>query len=279
MIIKFKENYSPSVLNFYPKFAKNNIGNKILERRKRVLISFHTKKNHSDRELSLIGSGFLVQKEDFIFVATAAHTIRAIEKLNYRYINIEGIYYVLHNIEMFINDEQDYCLFYLPIEIIKKHSKPLAYLPLEFKNQYIATSSFMIFGFPTSRNKVYKEGWAMNTLNLIFHNDFHYETTTEDILFPFTTRGKNPTSLEVESSSAIKSIPSLRGMSGCPIVQLMINIENGAINIRPVGIFKEHKTKHQKYLVGCTFPSFADEVNLLINSFSKNQSLNEDNFL
>lgn len=59
---------------------------------------------------------------------------------------------------------------------------------------------------------------------------------------------------------------SLRGMSGCPVTQILINENSGVITLRAIGIFKEQKNKREKKLVACTFTKFADELNSIIQS-------------
>lgn len=277
MIISSSEFYHfPSLFHLYPNADKDNIGTQIAETLCSTLVTFHVKKAFHANEIMLVGSGFLVDLGGVVFVATASHVMDNFSEYEKNtktegLICVQGDYYRLNfDVEIFRDKQQDYAFFKVPQEI--QNRECFEYLTTKNRNSFIPTSTFMVLGYPANKNKSRREeSWEMNSLNIIFHS-FDFDTQTEDIFFPFDTSRKGLAKHRVESQSTF-TFSSLEGMSGCPVIQLMVKEKNYPFIVfektyqfipKAVGIFKEHKKRPSKYLSACSFVPFADEVNSLI---------------
>ncbi|WP_145530125.1 serine protease [Yersinia alsatica] len=250
-----------SILDYSPFSAHNSIGTEIARKWNGVLVSFHARKPFSDNEVLTVGTGFLIKIGNVYTLVTASHTITELLQFDAYFMRYKGENYSLNNLNIGHNAIQDYAFISIPE---KMSNISLTYLPLDKRQDFIPTSTFMIFGFPTTKNKIdlRKIDNIQTCVNIVSH-DFEYDTDTEDIHFPFNEKNKN---YFFEPESDRRNLMSLRGMSGCPVTQILINENSGVITLRAIGIFKEQKNKREKKLVACTFTKFADELNSIIQS-------------
>lgn len=242
---------------------KNKTSELALEWRS-ALVSFFVTKEFNPQEAFLVGSGFLFLCDGKIpCILTASHVIADMRKSDFSFISIEGVKFPFEHLEIMFNDKQDYALIPLSEKISEGIPNSKLFTSKADENE-IKTSSFVIMGYPAKHNKLHKQWPAkgLHPFNITFHC-FYYERETEDIFFHFVPAGKNK-NITFERASAITSIPSLAGMSGAVIAQIVMHRISGQFSLRAVGIFKEHRAKRGNYLVGATFIDFADEVNALI---------------
>ncbi|HBM0091563.1 TPA: trypsin-like peptidase domain-containing protein [Salmonella enterica subsp. enterica serovar Tilburg] len=250
-----------SVLELFPNAADMNIITQLTNKWERAFISFHAPKANSKKELLTVGSGFLMMLNGMPFIVTASHVIDEIKEIDDRYITIEKQLYQLKKAEIHRDKEQDYAFIELPQAILSL-KKGFIFFSNIVRNDLSPTSTMIISGFPSSKNKFHKDkpNTGLQRLNFAFHH-FEYNTSNEELHFPFDSRPGKGTPIKMESTSTITSLPSLAGMSGAPILQVMENISTGALTLRVVGIFKEHRAKTEKCLVASTFVQFAEEMN------------------
>lgn len=228
------------------------------------MVSFFVKKDFNPQEAFLIGSGFLYLCNGTMpCIVTASHVITDMRKSGFSFISINGVKFPFENLEIFFNDEQDYALIPLT-EKMALHISTSKLFTSAIDGSEIKTSSFVIMGYPAKHNRLHikRPEKGLHPLNLTFHH-FFYEPETEDIFFHFIPDGKNK-NITFEKISTINSIPSLAGMSGGVIAQILMQPTSGKFVLRAAGIFKEHRPKRGNYLVGASFIAFADEVNALI---------------
>ena len=252
-----------SLIDEIPNAIELGITSALALKNDRALVAFYTLKKHSQKEFILVGTGFIAFMPDLGFcIVTASHVITQFEKEEFRAIIVDGEKYKLEHVEALHHAGKDYAFIEIPKKM-RESKKSLAYLNLTSRPELTPLRSFMILGYPSSKNTYHpdREWKGFQRFNLVFH-EFKYNTENEDILFTYDSRpGKKGTKMTFEPGSEFESVPSLAGMSGCVVAQIMINLETDTLSMRPVGIFKEHLSKKDKYLVGCTFASFADEIN------------------
>jgi hypothetical protein len=261
-MIVTSENYPhPSILDEFPFGIQDDVVSKLTEKWRPAMVSFHVNKPHSDKDLLMVGSGFLLDMFGTPFIATASHVLMQVREANLRIIIVGGQKYRFEKVEAYHNEEQDYAMINPPEEMLKSN-RPFSFFKLAPRPELSATSSFIIMGYPSSRNKFHKDKeWkGLSCFSVAFHS-FKYDTDNEDLIFHYHSKNaKKGLGITFEPSSSFNSVPELEGMSGGCIVQIMINSETDELTLKPVGIFKEHKKK-LNYLVGCTFIPFADELN------------------
>ncbi|EEX2836900.1 trypsin-like peptidase domain-containing protein [Escherichia albertii] len=251
----------PSILDLFSNAVDMNIITQLTNKWERAFVSFHAPKTNSKRELLTVGSGFLMMLNGTPFIATASHVINEIKDLEVRYITIENQLYPLEKTAVHMDEEQDYAFIELP-QTILLFEKGFIFFSNVVRNDLRPTSTMIISGFPSTKNKLHKSkpNAEFRRLNLVFHN-FEYNTSNEELHFLFDSRPGKGTPVTMEPTSTLTSLPSLAGMSGAPILQVMENIDTDELTLRVVGIFKEHRSKTEKCLVASTFIQFAEEIN------------------
>lgn len=255
-----------SIIEEIPQAIDDSIATQLANKYQRALVSFFTQKENNKREFVLVGTGFLILLPNApgISIMTASHVITDLMDAEFRAICIDGENYPFEKIEVLHNREQDYALLQLPKQLLESN-KSLPYFDLNYRKELTPLRSFMVTGYPGTRNVFHVDhsSKGLNRLNLIFHS-FGFNTETEDIYFNYNDKkGKKGTQFTAEPMSENNNIPKLEGMSGCVISQIMIDSSNDSISLRPVGILKEQFKKNH-LLVGCTFVPFADEIKRLI---------------
>lgn len=250
----------PSIESFIPNWIEENLTSALAMEWRSALVSFFVKKEFSTQEAVLVGSGFLYLIDDKMpCIITASHVITEMRKSDLPFISIDGVKFLFENLEIFFNNEQDYAVIPLPEKIAM--AIPNSKLFTSFNNtREIKTSSFVIIGYPAKHNKLHKlrPDRGLTPFALTFHN-FHYDWLTEDIFFYFVPDGKKK-NIIFEPNSFTRSIPSLAGMSGGVIAQIVISRDNGLYSLRAIGSFKEHRAKRGSFLVGATFVDFSNEL-------------------
>ncbi|CDH34807.1 serine protease [Xenorhabdus bovienii] len=252
------------VVAFVPDWIDKNKTSKLALDWRSALVSFFVKKEFNTQEDFLVGSGFLyLCGGKMPCIVTASHVIVEMRKSGLSFISIDGVKFLFEKLEVFFNDDQDYAVIPLPEKIAMGIPDSKIFTSIH-DNSEMKTSSFVIMGYPAKHNNLHRlrPDKGLTPFNITFHH-FHYERETEDILFHFVPDGKMK-NITFEPISSTTSIPSLAGMSGGVIAQIVMHRTNDQFSLLAAGIFKEHRAKRGKYLVGATFIDFADEVNALI---------------
>lgn len=255
-----------SIIEEIPGTLDDSHATQLANKYSRALVSFFTLNKNSKREFILVGTGFLIQLANApgVVIMTASHVVTDLMNADFRAISIDGDKYPFGKMDVLHNSEQDYAIISLPEEIFKSE-KTYPYFNLNYRNELTPLRSFMITGYPGSRNifHVDRESKGLSRLNIIFHS-FGFDTESEDIYFHYNDKkGKKGTQFTPESMSDNNNIPKMDGMSGAIISQIMINLSNDSLSLRPVGVFKEH-LKKKNLLVGCTFIPFAEELKKIL---------------
>jgi hypothetical protein len=254
----------PSITDLFPDGIEKNIVTKLTSPWKRALVTFLVPKSNSTKELLTVGSGFLKLIEGHPFIFTAGHVVREVMELDQRYFMVDGELYPFEKTDIHLNDIQDYAAIELPKKMLDSE-KGYIFFSNRSRSELRPTSSMIIAGFPATKNKFHKdkENKGLNQLNFVFHH-FEYNSLNEELHFPFDSRPGKGTPITTEPESSFETLPSLAGMSGAPVLQVMDNTDTGALTLRAIGIFKEHRTKSEKCLVASTFIQFADEINKIL---------------
>lgn len=250
-----------SIEAFVPNWLEKNLTSTLVLDWRSALVSFFVKKEFSAQEAVLVGSGFLYLLDGKVpCIVTASHVITEMRKSDLPFISIDGVKFLFENLEILFNNEQDYAVIPLPEKIAMDipHSKLFTCI---HNTREIKTSTFVIIGYPAKHNKLHRlrPDRGLTPFALTFHN-FQYERETEDIFFHFITNGKRK-NITFEPISCTTSIPSLAGMSGGVIAQIVMSSNVERYSLRAVGSFKEHRTKRGNFLVGTTFIDFSNELN------------------
>ncbi|MBD2786544.1 trypsin-like peptidase domain-containing protein [Xenorhabdus sp. DI] len=269
-----------SSYDFYPYYPvtehvtswiEQNGTTQLFEKWQKSFVSFFAKDEFSMKSASLIGSGFLYLLDGkHPCIVTAAHVVHELLKSALPFFSINGDNYIFHKLNVNYNDEQDYAIIHFSEEMLALQ-KSWLFFSSDERPLMNKTSSFVIMGYPASKNDLHidRNHKGLFPCNITFHS-FKYNKENEDVYFWLDEKAKNKNIL-FEERSNLKSLPlpSWRGMSGSVIAQIMEHKITGDFTLRAVGIFKEHKNKQRdKYLVGCTFVPFADEVNTYIRKYT-----------
>lgn len=249
---------------FVPNWIQKNLTSTLVLDWRSALVSFFVKKEFSTQEAVLIGSGFLYLLDGKVpCIMTAAHVITEMRKSDLPFISIDGVKFLFENLEILFNNEQDYAVIPLPEKFAMNIPNSKVFTSVDNSAEK-KTSSFVIIGYPAKHNKLHKlrPDRGLTPFALTFHN-FHYDRLTEDIFFHFIPEGKKK-NITFEPVSCTTSTPSLAGMSGGVIAQIMMNSDDKRYSLRAVGLFKEHRAKRGNFLVGATFIDFSNEFNRLL---------------
>lgn len=250
-----------SIEAFVPDWIEKNLTSTLVLDWRSALVSFFVKKEFSTQESVLVGSGFLYLLDGKApCIMTASHVITEMRKSDLPFISIDGVKFLFENLEIFFNHEQDYAVIPLPEKIAMDipNSKLFTSIP---NTREIKTSSFVIIGYPATHNKLHRlrPDRGLTPFALTFHI-FQYDRVTGDIFFHFIPNGKKK-NITFGPNSYKTSTPSLAGMSGGVIAQIVMSRDAERYSLRAVGSFKEHRAKRGNYLVGSTFIDFSNELN------------------
>jgi len=242
-----------NLFHFYPDAAVDSFGNILAKTWEKCLVSFHAKKQYHDNQILTIGSGFIVRASDQVAIVTASRVITDYNRGNGVSMRIGQEYASLDGAKIMQNASQDIAFIKIPEALAGTSIWPLV---MGKRDDAILTSSFMIFGYPETKNRIdiRSKGTAFSALNIMVHS-FEYEKTSGDLLFPY-----NPKAAYIGAGSALNASVSLRGLSGAPVAQLLVVPDNGNIVLRPVGVFEEWRQRAVKKLVACSFSDFSDEL-------------------
>lgn len=248
---------------FVPNWIEKNLTSTLALDWRSALVSFFVKKEFSTQEAVLVGSGFLYLLDGNVpCIMTASHVITEMRKSDLPFISIDGVKFLFENLEIFSNNEQDYAVIPLPTKIAMGIPNSKLFTSIVNVGD-IKTSSFVIIGYPAKHNKLHKlrPDKGLTPFSITFHN-FYYDRITEDIFFHFIPDGKKK-NISFEPISCTTSTPSLAGMSGGVIAQIIMSRDVDRYSLRAVGSFKEHRAKKGNFLVGATFIDFSNELNAL----------------
>lgn len=248
-----------SIIDEYPDAKELNLVTALVEKWQRALIIFYAPRANSTKEHDAVGSGFLIKTDGVHKILTADHVLDHLQ-LNNCYFTLNNVRFPLTQSLAKRNPKHD-CAEIMPTFEIITHKETFIYFIDERRDNLEPTSSMIIPGYPSSKNGLHadKPNAVQHAYCLLF-NHFEYDKGTDDLYFHFDSRKKMVHPSMFEPCSTGKSLPYLNGMSGAPVLQIMKNINTGALTLRAVGIFKEHHRKREKMLVASTLSLFSSEL-------------------
>ncbi|VTP16543.1 hypothetical protein PUATCC27989T_04517 [Phytobacter ursingii] len=259
MLKSYSEYPFNSILDEYPDAKALNLVTTLVEKWQRALITFYAPKPNSVKEHDAVGSGFLIKTDGVHKILTADHVLDHLQ-LNNCYFTLNNVRFPLTQTLVKRNSSRD-CAEIMPTLEIIMHKEKFIYFTDDRRDDLEPTSSMIISGYPSSKNGLHadKPDAVQHAYNLLF-NHFEYDKDTDDLYFHFDSRKKMVHPSMFEPCSVGTSLPYLNGMSGSPVLQIMKNINTGALALRAVGIFKEHHSKKEKLLVASTLSYFSAEL-------------------
>lgn len=242
-----------TLLEHFPHAPFESIGNTLIERWRSCLVSFHVKKPYHDFAVLTMGTGFLFMAGKSFTIATAQHVLRDYGSGQGLCAMVDGELVSLDGLEALQSEEED-CAFVKVPDLMA--NKAWVALVSGQRSDMVATSSFMIFGFPEVKNRfdIRRKGQGFQILNIVCHG-FEHDWKRGVLLFRY-----DPKTVYFEEGGTFNAAPNLKGMSGAPVAQLLFSKTTGAIGLRPVGIFKEWYQGNDKRLVAHCFPDFGYEL-------------------
>ncbi|MCK2149608.1 serine protease [Marinobacter alexandrii] len=206
-----------------------------------ILVPIYTDKEFRDGVAFLLGTGFLAEYREEIFLVTAQHVIKDhSDKL--LVIGIGDTSVPLSKMPFFASKENDLAVSRLEKEWADEAGVgKVKAIPLEDKKEgYISEGRYFLMGFPGKKNTLNKR-IGKDTKNI------HGTSFVSKIESPQSkTHIDCPVAFEFDKNSAINTDgqktnpPSFSGNSGGPILQLMgkdINRDHKTIGCRLSGIF------------------------------------------
>ncbi len=253
-----------SILNKYPDALESSLVTQLVKKWERAIIAFYIPKVNSKKEFFAVGSGFLIKINGVYAIVTASHVIDDLIK-NECYFSLNNNFFSLSKTIIRKSSSHDYAVI-MPTKEIMSYDKNFISFSNELRQDLEPTTSMIISGFPSNKNNHnMNKPQKPAQLYSILLNSFEFNIDNEDIYFHFDSRKKMIRAEMFEPLSSEKSLPSLEGMSGAPVMQIMINTSTGALTPRVVGVFKEHHRQKEKYLVAGAFINFSEEILALCN--------------
>ncbi|AXV82216.1 hypothetical protein CJO92_12120 [Ralstonia solanacearum] len=241
-----------------PTAMEENIVKTAADIHKDALVSFLVKRPNYDRRRSLVGSGFLATstEPDYVHLYTAAHVIEDYQAAGYGWITIGTQMIELQDVGVReIGKTRDVALWRIPAKYLYLHG--IDYIPTfplyksdALTNLFIPTCSFMICGYPGSKNKSIDMREGGDRERMLFGLGLHgyeYDVETKELCFHYMGKGQ-PESWADRQLGA----PALGGMSGSPCARFVVHREEKRLGIVVAGVFT--RWKGQRELRAEAFP-------------------------
>ncbi len=253
-----------NILHDYPDCHASSLITQLVEKWQQAIIAFYVPENNSNKNFISVGSGFLLKNNGFHSIITANHVMD--ELINKEcYFSLNNIFFPLGKVIYKKSDSHDYAAIMPPKALMCSEGNYIAFSN-ELSKNHEPTMSMIVSGFPSNKNKYNPDKSERNAqLYSILFNSFEFDSNREDIYFNFDSRKKMIRTEMFEPLSFGKSLPSLAGMSGGPVMQILKNKSTDALTLRVVGVFKEHHRQKGKYLVAGAFINFSEEIKALYN--------------
>ncbi|MBA0218795.1 hypothetical protein H4F33_14000 [Pectobacterium brasiliense] len=253
-----------SILYDFPNSHESSLGTMLIDKWQRAIIAFYVPEINSNKNFISVGSGFLIKKNGFYSIITANHVVD--ELINRMcFFSLNNSFFPLDKIIYIKSESHDYAAIMPPKALMHSEENFIAFSD-ELGQDYEPTMSMIVSGCPSNKNKYKLDKSGINTqIYNIFFNSFEFDSRKEDIYFNFDSRKKMIRTEMFEPLSSGKSLPSLEGMSGGPVMQILKNKNTNALTLRVVGVFKEHHRQKGKYLVAGAFINFSEEIKALYN--------------
>lgn len=251
MFARYSDFGLPSLFDVLPTAMEENIVKTATDIHKDALVSFLVKRPNYDRRRSIVGSGFLATSPDphYVYLYTAAHVIKDYQTAGYGWITVGTQMIELQDIGVReIDKTRDIALWKIPAKYFYDHG--IDYLPTfplykgeVLTNLYIPTCSFMICGYPGSKNKSIDMREGGDRERVLFGLGLHgyeYDTETKELCFHYMGEGKPENWANPQFGA-----PALEGMSGSPCARFVVHREQKRLGIVVAGVFTRWKEKRE----------------------------------
>ena len=266
------QNKLKSIIDYSPDFILTNGGNELAKDISKSLVSFIIPLPNSNTQYQSIGTGFILKYLDNkLYLCTANHVFKQVLKiglnncvLKFTWDNTENNKILLsHTIRLsknnndfyidkshfYIDEQRDYFLIELSEGFLSKMPTDcyIYFLTKKRLNDcgIIPTSSFLITGFPSNKNKFHKKRKGSSHIQTIVSHEAKYCNDTNDI---YIYADKNAGKVEPDSaySPVVKDF-NPQGMSGSPLFQIYVNEEKNKYVAIFIGIFTEYRQTELRY--------------------------------
>jgi hypothetical protein len=206
-----------------------------------------------------IGTGFVVVDEGHAYLVSAKHAMDEALKHKQFMVKLFGRALFLSGMYFASDEESDLAISLLPIDWLNSHgiekiyASSLAPLPSTFER----TGRHVVVGFPCSKN-AFDSRWDVNrttTCYWIALDSLEDETPRTGFRRPLALRYEHRVPGEPEP-------PSLRGMSGCPVLEVLhrrIGGRKTGVSLYPRGVLCEWH-KRERAIVSERIESVADLI-------------------
>lgn len=243
-----------SLLELHPNIIGDNYCREVAKHWQECLVSFHARRPHHDNYIETIGTGFLVAMGDETFIATARHTLDNYQSADGIGVIIGGgISVSLNGMRIAGHPTLDVAMIEVPQDaLLKAGIRSVRAMPAMRPSDSTPTASFVIFGYPSSKNVLdMRTTRPIGIMGIMLHG---YEADLASTEIRFSYRAKDAVS---EPWNPVTNPPALKGMSGSPVAQVFIRNDTSALTLRCVGVFNSWRSK--KSLVAYAFPQWLEE--------------------
>jgi hypothetical protein len=244
-----------SLLEHIPNLVADNYCKEISDRWRECLVSFHAQRPHHDNYIDTIGTGAVIAMGAATLIATARHVLDDYQRIGGGGVIIGSRDTVsLNGMKVAGHPNQDVVLIEVPWAALHAaEATTLRAIPTSELPGSIPTSSFVIFGYPSSKNVLDARAPRDRSIFGIMLHGYEVDYASREIRFHYTKKIAIK-----EPWTPMNDPPALRGMSGSPIMQ--VSVHGTSLALRCVGVF--HRWREKKWLAGYVFPQWMDEMGL-----------------
>ena len=255
----------PTLYHVLPDAVERNIIRDFAQDHRDALVSFLVNKPNHPGKLELIGSGFFIYTHDLTAakLITAANVIREFKGRGWGWITVGERLFKVEGVDtdgtisyastldlaiweipsnFFFDQDPDF----IELKALLNNSHDLA------RDGFKPLSSFMIFGYPASKNSNLDFRQGKKPDRALFAMALHqssYDKQTNELCFPFNGTG-TPEAWVPKN----RGVPHPRGMSGSPCVRFVVHHETGRIGFEVAGVFTRW-TNNNKEIRAVALPS------------------------
>lgn len=259
----------PSLFDYYPQAIEGNAVKNVTDLHGDVVIAFLTDRPNYKGRLQIIGSGFLVFSSDpnIVCVVTAAHVRDDFIREEKRYLAIAGQIVMIGDIGRWSIFQKSDITFW---EIHSTHFvrcgiTDLPTLPLLnaeiARKEYSPTSSFVIFGYPGTRNDSIDIRPGRNANKCLYGMALHryeYSVESNELFFNYSER-----KVTAEKwAPPLTTAPHLKAMSGSPCMRIIVSKSLKRLSLCLSGVFTHWKKSEHKLRAYQLGDPWFDEVQI-----------------
>jgi|GEM_PF-2618245 len=246
---------SVTLFDFVPDAIKKNTIRDLADLNRSALASLLMPKPHHPGQFHSVGTGFYVvwpDNPDIVRLVTAAHVLEEFD-FDVGHVTIGGLRIALSDVgQRNLDLQRDIAVWSIPAScflnyrITDVEGFPLWH-PGTAQDKFIRTDSFLIAGYPASRNKVldFRQGREPNRqiLAMALH-------TPPVLVDPGILRFSYSGEVVTESWGPKIQTPRLQGMSGSPCLRIVVDRVTRSIGLVLSGVFTERDKNENTLSIG-----------------------------